>query len=134
MRSHGISSLEERGFIVHSRPYMLLYGLLYDLIDCMQVCAEEGMTVPNLHHFLTLLLPTERQVRGMVRATPRGVDCGELPQNPNESFCGLHLEIDSPISRFERHRGRSKAIDEMCEAGLLEDDLADDDFDGTDNA
>ena len=109
-------------------------GLLYDLIDCMQVCAEEGMTVPNLHHFLTLLLPTERQVRGMVRATPRGVDCGELPENPNESFCGLHLEIDSPISRFERYRGRSKAIDEMCEAGLLEDDLADDDFDGTENA
>jgi len=99
--------------------------LLYDLIDCMQVCAEEGMTVPNLHHFLTLLLPTERQVRGMVRATPRGVDCGELPENPNESFCGLHLEIDSPISRFARYRGRSKAIDEMCEAGLL-----DDDFDG----
>ena len=98
-------------------------GLLYDLIDCMQVCAEEGMTVPNLHHFLTLLLPTERQVRGMVRATPRGVDCGELPQNPNESFCGLHLEIDSPISRFERYRGRSKAIDEMCEAGLLDDEL-----------
>ena len=98
-------------------------GLLYDLIDCMQVCAEEGMTVPNLHHFLTLLLPTERQVRGMVRATPRGVDCGELPENPNESFCGLHLEIDSPISRFERYRGRSKAIDEMCEAGLLEDEL-----------
>lgn len=109
-------------------------GLLYDLIDCMQVCAEEGMTVPNLHHFLTLLLPTERQVRGMVRATPRGVDCGELPENPNESFCGLHLNIDSPISRFERYRGRSKAIDEMCEAGLLDDDLADDDFDGTDNA
>ena len=109
-------------------------GLLYDLIDCMQVCAEEGMTVPNLHHFLTLLLPTERQVRGMVRATPRGVDCGELPENPNESFCGLHLEIDSPISRFERYRGRSKAIDEMCEAGLLEDDLADDDFDGAENA
>ena len=112
--------------------------MLYDLIDCMQVCAEEGMTVPNLHHFLTLLLPTERQVRGMVRATPRGVDCGELPENPNESFCGLHLEIDSPISRFARYRGRSKAIDEMCEAGLLEDalpeelmeddDMADDDF------
>ncbi len=100
----------------------------------MQVCAEEGMTVPNLHHFLTLLLPTERQVRGMVRATPRGVDCGELPHNPNESFCGLHLEIDSPISRFERYRGRSKAIDEMCEAGLLSDDLADDDLDGTENA
>lgn len=109
-------------------------GLLYDLIDCMQVCAEEGMTVPHLHHFLTLLLPTERQVRGMVRATPRGVDCGELPENPNESFCGLHLEIDSPISRFERYRGRSKAIDEMCEAGLLDDDLADDDFDGAENA
>ena len=89
----------------------------------MQVCAEEGMTVPNLHHFLTLLLPTERQVRGMVRATPRGVDCGELPENPNESFCGLHLEIDSPISRFARYRGRSKAIDEMCEAGLLDDEL-----------
>ena len=149
MRSHGISSLEERGFIVHSRLYMLLYGLLYDLIDCMQVCAEEGMTVPNLHHFLTLLLPTERQVRGMIRATPRGVDCGELPHNPNESFCGLHLEIDSPISRFERHRGRSKAIDEMCEAGLLDDelpeelmedgdmgddDMADDGFDGAENA
>ena len=98
-------------------------GLLYDLIDCMQVCAEEGMALPNLHHFLTLLLPTERQVRGMIRATPRGVDCGELPQNPNESFCGLHLEIDSPISRFERYRGRSKAIDEMCEAGLLDDEL-----------
>lgn len=109
-------------------------GLLYDLIDCMQVCAEVGMTVPNLHHFLTLLLPTERQVRGMVRATPRGVDCGELPENPNESFCGLHLEIDSPISRFARYRGRSKAIDEMCEAGLLEDDLADDGFDGAENA
>nr|DAW78601.1 MAG TPA: hypothetical protein [Caudoviricetes sp.] len=109
-------------------------GLLYDLIDCMQVCAEEGMALPNLHHFLTLLLPTERQVRGMVRATPRGVDCGELPENPNESFCGLHLDIDSPISRFERYRKRSRAIDEMCEAGLLEDDLADDDFDGTDNA
>ena len=109
-------------------------GLLYDLIDCMQVCAEEGMTVPNLHHFLTLLLPTERQVRGMVRATPRGVDCGELPENPNESFCGLHLDIDSPISRFARYRGRSKAIDEMCEAGLLDDDLADDGFDGTENA
>ena len=109
-------------------------GLLYDLIDCMQVCAEEGMPVPNLHHFLTLLLPTERQVRGMVRATPRGVDCGELPENPNESFCGLHLEIDSPISRFARYRGRSKAIDEMCEAGLLEDDLADDGFDGAENA
>ena len=92
----------------------------------MQVCAEEGMTVPNLHHFLTLLLPTERQVRGMVRATPRGVDCGELPHNPNESFCGLHLEIDSPISRFERYRGRSKAIDEMCEAGLLSDELPED--------
>lgn len=101
-------------------------GLLCDLIDCMQVCAEEGMTVPNLHHFLTLLLPTERQVRGMVRATPRGVDCGELPENPNESFCGLHLEIDSPISRFERYRGRSKAIDEMCEAGLLDDELMED--------
>ena len=100
--------------------------MLYDLIDCMQVCAEEGMTVPNLHHFLTLLLPTERQVRGMVRATPRGVDCGELPHNPNESFCGLHLEIDSPISRFERYRGRSKAIDEMCEAGLLSDELPED--------
>jgi len=100
----------------------------------MQVCAEEGMTVPNLHHFLTLLLPTERQVRGMVRATPRGVDCGELPENPNESFCGLHLDIDSPISRFARYRGRSKAIDEMCEAGLLDDDLADDDFDGAENA
>lgn len=99
--------------------------MLYDLIDCLQVCAEEGMTVPNLHHFLTLLLPTERQVRGMIRATPRGVDCGELPQNPNESFCGLHLEIDSPISRFERYRGRSKAIDEMCEAGLLDDVLDD---------
>ena len=109
-------------------------GLLYDLIDCMQVCAEEGMALPNLHHFLTLLLPTERQVRGMVRATPRGVDCGELPENPNESFCGLHLEIDSPISRFARYRGRSKAIDEMCEAGLLDDDLADDDFDWTENA
>ena len=76
-------------------------GLLYDLIDCMQVCAEEGMTVPHLHHFLTLLLPTERQVR---------------------------------------------AIDEMCEAGLLEDalpeelmaddDMEDDDFggDGLDGA
>lgn len=98
-------------------------GLLYDLIDCLQVCAEEGMSLPNLHHFLTLLLPTERQVRGMIRATPRGVDCGELPENPNESFCGLHLEIDSPISRFERYRGRSKAIDEMCEAGLLDDEL-----------
>ena len=107
----------------------------------MQVCAEEGMTVPHLHHFLTLLLPTERQVRGMVRATPRGVDCGELPQNPNESFCGLHLDIDSPISRFARYRGRSKAIDEMCEAGLLEDalpeelmedgDFAEDGFDAT---
>ena len=123
--------------------------MLYDLIDCMQVCAEEGMAVPNLHHFLTLLLPTERQVRGMIRATPRGVDCGELPQNPNESFCGLHLEIDSPISRFARYRKRSRAIDEMCEAGLLEDalpeelmeddDMADDGFgddglDGTENA
>lgn len=62
-------------------------------------------------------------MRGMIRATPRGVDGGELPHNPNESFCGLHLEIDSPISRFERHRGRSKAIDEMCEAGLLSDEL-----------
>ena len=101
-------------------------GLLYDLIDCLQVCAEEGMPVPNLHHFLTLLLPTERQVRGMIRATPRGVDCGELPENPKESFCGLHLEIDSPISRFERYRGRSKAIDEMCEAGLLDDELPED--------
>ena len=98
------------------------------------------MTVPHLHHFLTLLLPTERQVRGMVRATPRGVDCGELPENPNESFCGLHLDIDSPISRFARYRKRSRAIDEMCEAGLLEDalpeelmeedDMADDDFGG----
>ena len=96
------------------------------------------MTVPHLHHFLTLLLPTERQVRGMVRATPRGVDGGELPENPNESFCGLHLDIDSPISRFARYRKRSRAIDEMCEAGLLEDalpeelmeedDMADDDF------
>ena len=115
-------------------------GLLYDLIDCLQVCAEEGMTVPHLHHFLTLLLPTERQVRGMVRATPRGVDGGELPENPNESFCGLHLDIDSPISRFARYRKRSRAIDEMCEAGLLEDalpeelmedgDVADDDFGG----
>ena len=92
-------------------------GLLYDLIDCMQVCAEEGMTVPHLHHFLTLLLPTERQVRGMLRATPRGVDGGEVPES------GLHLDIDSPISRFERYRGRSKAIDEMCEAGLLDDAL-----------
>lgn len=123
--------------------------MLYDLIDCLQVCAEEGMTVPHLHHFLTLLLPTERQVRGMVRATPRGVDCGELPENPNESFCGLRLNIDSPISRFARYRKRSRAIDEMCEAGLLEDalpeelmeedDMADDDFggddlDGTENA
>ncbi len=97
------------------------------------------MTVSHLHHFLTLLLPTERQVRGMVRATPRGVDCGELPENPNESFCGLRLNIDSPISRFARYRKRSRAIDEMCEAGLLEDalpeelmeedDMADDDFD-----
>ena len=109
--------------------------MLYDLIDCLQVCAEEGMTVPHLHHFLTLLLPTERQVRGMVRATPRGVDCGELPENPNESFCGLRLNIDSPISRFARYRKRSRAIDEMCEAGLLEDALpeelmADDDFGG----
>ena len=116
----------------------------------MQVCAEEGMTVPNLHHFLTLLLlPTERQVRGMVRATPRGVDCGELPENPNESFCGLRLNIDSPTTRFARYRGRSKAIDEMCEAGLLEDalpeelmedgdmeddDFDDDGFDGAENA
>ena len=115
--------------------------MLYDLIDCLQVCAEEGMTVPHLHHFLTLLLPTERQVRGMVRATPRGVDCGELPENPNESFCGLHLDIDSPISRFARYRKRSRAIDEMCEAGLLEDALPeelmeDDDFgdDGFDAA
>ena len=116
--------------------------MLYDLIDCLQVCAEEGMTVPHLHHFLTLLLPTERQVRGMVRATPRGVDGGELPENPNESFCGLHLDIDSPISRFARYRKRSRAIDEMCEAGLLEDalpeelmeddDMADDDFGGDD--
>ena len=115
--------------------------MLYDLIDCTQVCAEEGMTVPNLHHFLTLLLPTERQVRGMVRATPRGVDCGELPENPNESFCGLRLNIDSPISRFARYRKRSRAIDEMCEAGLLEDalpeelmeedDFGDDGFDAT---
>ena len=91
------------------------------------------MTVPHLHHFLTLLLPTERQVRGMVRATPRGVDGGELPENPNESFCGLRLNIDSPISRFARYRKRSRAIDEMCEAGLPEelmedDDMADDDF------
>ena len=115
--------------------------MLYDLIDCMQVCAEEGMALPNLHHFLTLLLPTERQVRGMIRATPRGVDCGELPQNPNESFCGLRLNIDSPISRFARYRKRSRAIDEMCEAGLLEDalpeelmeedDFGDDGFDAT---
>lgn len=102
--------------------------------------------MPHLHHFLTLLLPTERLVRGMVRATPRGVDGGELPENPNESFCGLHLEIDSPISRFARYRKRSRAIDEMCEAGLLDDDLpeelmedgdmADDDFaeDGLDGA
>ena len=99
------------------------------------------MTVPHLHHFLTLLLPTERQVRGMVRATPRGVDGGELPENPNESFCGLRLNIDSPISRFARYRKRSRAIDEMCEAGLLEDalpeelmeedDFGDDGFDAT---
>ena len=59
----------------------------------------------------------------MVRATPRGVDGGELPENPNESFCGLHLDIDSPISRFARYRKRSRAIDEMCEAGLLDDEL-----------
>ena len=69
----------------------------------------------------------------MVRATPRGVDGGELPENPDESFCGLRLNIDSPISRFARYRKRSRAIDEMCEAGLLEDALpeelmADDDF------
>ena len=84
-----------------------------------------------------------------MRATPRGVDCGELPENPNESFCGLRLNIDSPISRFARYRKRSRAIDEMCEAGLLEDalpeelmedddmeddDFGDDGFDGDENA
>ncbi len=77
--------------------------LYTEVVEVLQLASEQGMELPSLHHFLSLLLPTRRQMHAMVCATHEGVDTCDLPYDPNASFRGLVLDLPSRAA-YERDK------------------------------
>ena len=77
--------------------------LYTEIVEVLQLASEQGMELPSLHHFLSLLLPTRRQMHAMVCATHEGVDTCDLPYDPNASFRGLVLDLPSRAA-YERDK------------------------------
>ena len=96
--------------------------LYTEIVEVLQLASEQGMELPSLHHFLSLLLPTRRQMHAMVCATHEGVDTCDLPYDPNASFRGLVLDLPSRAA-YERDKALLEERGKEFEVKAMADGL-----------